>query len=343
MIDMDKRKIAPSQSWKNLEKHVYLALHSEWYKRLFKLQSLFVNYTVDFYQKIGFDFALLPLTTGAISSPMGLGSDSKPVEVKIAGMSTYLADSMQFLLEYACRLNYKGMYYIAPSFRGEEADSRHLCQFYHSEAETVGTLDDVIKLVEAYLKYLVEQYLVNAREDILELAGSLDHIEKMVQVKTFPRCTFDEAEKILMANDQYIKSDKAGFRKITNEGEKKLMEYFDGFVWLTHFDHLAVPFYQKSTDKDFSKAICADLLMGIGETVGAGERHLNGQQVMEALAFHQIDQKEYQWYIDMKELVPIQTSGFGLGVERFFLWLLNHDDIRDMQLVPRFNGVKSIL
>ena len=43
------------------------------------------------------------LITGSISSPMGLGSDSLPVKINLNGVSTYLADSMQFLLDYGNR------------------------------------------------------------------------------------------------------------------------------------------------------------------------------------------------------------------------------------------------
>ena len=75
----------------------------------------------------------LPITTGSISSPMGLGSDSLPVKINLNGVPTYLADSMQFLLEYGNRFCKNGVWYIMPSFRGEQEDERHLSQFYHSE------------------------------------------------------------------------------------------------------------------------------------------------------------------------------------------------------------------
>ena len=101
----------------------------------------------------------LPVTTGSISSPMGRGSDSLPVKINLEGVNTYLADSMQFLLEYGCRLNSNGVYYVMPSFRGEKADNRHLCQFYHSEAEIPGTLNDVMNLVDEYIKYLSRELL----------------------------------------------------------------------------------------------------------------------------------------------------------------------------------------
>lgn len=143
--------ITPAKSWKDPKSHYKKALDSKWYEILIKLQTTFVNLTVDFYKEKGYDFALLPVTTGAISSPMGLGSDSLPVKINIDGIDTYLADSMQFMLEYSCRVVNNGTYYFAPSFRGEKADQRHLCQFYHSEAEIIGSLDDVMSLIEEYL------------------------------------------------------------------------------------------------------------------------------------------------------------------------------------------------
>jgi asparaginyl-tRNA synthetase len=37
----------------------------------------------------------------------------------------------------------------------------------------------------------------------------------------------------------------------------------------------------------------------------------------------------------------MRTSGFGMGVERFLMWVLNHDDIRDIPLVSRLNEPKA--
>ena len=99
--------------------------------------------------------------------------------------------------------------------------------------------------------------------------------------------------------------------------------------------------YQKF-DNTKKKALNADLLFGIGETVGAGERHNNIMELEEALEIHKVDKKDYKWYYDMKKYYPVQTSGFGMGIERFILWLFKHDDIRDCQILPRFNGKNMI-
>lgn len=108
------------------------------------LQELIMLASAEFYKKHNIHWLSAPVTTGAISSPMGFGSDSLPVEISLDGRSTYLADSMQFLLEYGCRFFKNGCWYIMPTFRGEPVDERHLKQFFHSEAEIVGTLMDVM-------------------------------------------------------------------------------------------------------------------------------------------------------------------------------------------------------
>ncbi|HBP51332.1 TPA: asparaginase [Candidatus Shapirobacteria bacterium] len=316
-------------------------MESRWYKSLCIIQDEFTRATSDFYREKGIRFFHFPITTGSISSPMGLGSDSTPVKIQIDGVETYLADSMQFFLEYACRLNKEGAYYIAPSFRGEKADKRHLSQFLHSEAEIPGGLDDVIELCQNYLSYLVNHLLSKCEKEIVDIAGDVNHLTNFLEIaKSIPRCTFDEAVKILDNSPLYV-TDNGMFRTINSAGEKQLIGHFNGYVWLTNFDHMAVPFYQKFDPKDETKALNADLLMGIGETIGSGQRHSNGEEVKKALNIHDVDKKPYEWYIYMKEKYPIQTSGFGMGIERFILWLLKHDDIRDCQLLPRFNGIES--
>lgn len=248
---------------------------------------------------------------------------------------------MQFMLEYGCRLFDNGAYYIMPSFRGELADERHLCQFYHSEAEIPGTLDDVMRLVEGYIKYTCEKILENYREGIETIVGTTEHIEKMINIcGNIPKLDFDEVAIMLNNDEKYIENNGV-YRNITKDGEKKIMEMIGGAVWVKNYDYMAVPFYQKY-NKSKTKALNADLLFGIGETVGAGERHFKVEELEESLKMHNVNKEDYEWYCNMKKTYPMQTSGFGMGIERFVLWLLKHDDIRDCQILSRFNGKNMI-
>lgn len=336
----------PTKSWKNLDMHFLKAIDSEWYRILVDLEDLINVETYNFYQKKKMKSIHLPITTGTISSPMGRGSDSLPVKIKLEGIETYLADSMQFMLEYGCRLTNNGCYYIMPTFRGEKADDRHLCQFYHSEAEIPGKLDDVMSLVEDYIKYLSRKIVKRYGKVLEELLGDISHIKKVSKHSfKFNRLTFDEVEDYFKS--KYPKTYKDyisyhdGWRDITRNAEKELVKDF-GAVWVCKYDLLTVPFYQAVDPADNSKALNADLLMGIGEIVGCGQRHSNFEEVSLALKNHEVSPKEYDWYMKMKKKYPLQTSGFGLGTERFLMWVLKGDDIRDFQICPRFNGEKIV-
>jgi len=336
---MSSKQIRPNSSWKDLDNHYMKAIEDPWYRKIAEVNHLINIFTYEFYEQQNIKSMYLPITTGSISSPMGLGSDSSPVKINLCGVETYLADSMQFMLEYGCRFFSNGCYYIMPSFRGELADERHLCQFYHSEAEIPGKLEDVMLLVEKYVKYLSQKFISSYKQELEEITGDISHIANLANLTNpIPRVTLDEAEILLKHDRKYIEYNDAGFKTINKYGEQKLISIFNGIVWLTHNDHISVPFYQAfNTDK--SKAQNADLLFGIGEVVGSGERHYLPSNLHESLNLHNVSADEYEWYIKLKTDYQMQTSGFGMGIERFILWLFKHYDIRDCQILPRFNGI----
>lgn len=311
-------------------------------RMLVDLQDLVTRATTDFWSRRGARNLHLPITTNSISSPMGLGSDSLPVEIDLFGERTFLADSMQFMLEYGARLSDAGAWYLMPSFRGEDADERHLNQFFHSEAEVLGDLTNVMDVAEAYVRHLTASVLEEYGDRLEEQVGTVDHLRAMVDAEPFPRLTLDQAETFLGDDGRSIVRHEGGFRVLTDHGERRLMDELSPFVWVTHFDHLSVPFYQAYGDDDMRTSLNGDLLFGIGEVIGCGERHVDGAQTRRALAHHEVPEADYDWYVRLKDEHPELTSGFGMGVERWMMWVLRHDDIRDMALLPRYNGVRMV-
>ena len=313
-----------------------------WVRRLIALQDVMAE-SMDFFRGRGLKVPFLPLTTHSVSSPMGLGSDSFPVQVELCGVPTFLADSMQFMLEYACRATPAGVCYMMPSFRGEAADETHLCQFYHIEAEIVGTLPDVMALVMDYLGHLFELMLFRCEQDIIEVAGDANHLKSFLQKKSHVSLSVDEAAHLLKKNALYVKRDtQVGYTSITRAGERELMRRLGDFVWLTEPDHMSVPFYQAYVPGNDRKAVAADLLFGAGEVVGAGQRHRLPSEVSTALRHHGVEQAPYDWYLDMREKDAMQTSGFGIGTERVLMWVLKAADIRNCTILPRNNGEMNV-
>ncbi|QKX57424.1 uncharacterized protein TRUGW13939_04536 [Talaromyces rugulosus] len=347
-VSATTKTIIPSKTWENPKTHGTQALKSPWYQSYYKIQDTLFHETVNFFRGIGYEYAITPVTTDCISSPMGLGSDSSPVTVNLMGQDTYLADSMQFTLEYLLRFNKHcpGSYYIAPSFRGEDPDSTHLNQFFHVECELRGTFDDGIKTAEEYVVNLTRAYNSLHRSMIQKMAGTTAHIDQLLSnydsTKGFPRVELDAAISEMPSGDcwEWVEpSDHSLGRKLTRKGERVLISRYGGFVWLTEMDHLSVPFYQAYSDPSSKdKALAADLLLGLGETLGLGERHATSEEAGGALDHHHVPRDSYRWYLDIRDVMPLKTTGWGMGSERYLCWLLGQDDVRDMALIPRLKG-----
>ena len=171
--------------------------------------------------------------------------------------------------------------------------------------------------------------------------GDISHLERTAQRdKAFEQLTFAEAVGVVGDVDGTV-LDQGAWRTLTRKGERLLMERVSEFVWVRHFDSLAVPFYQASADPEGRTAKNADLYFGMGEVVGSGERHTEVESLRKSMALHGVKEAEYDWYLRMRQVAPLRTSGFGMGVERFLMWVLGHGDIRDLTLISRVGESKA--
>ena len=353
--------VAAPKSWINPGSHVMDALNSQWYSEIFSLQDKIFRATTNFFQhQKKYKNAMVPVTTDSISSPIGLGSDSLPVHIKLHGRDTHLADSMQFTLEYLLRLQggAPGAFYVSCSFRGEEPDAMHLNQFFHMECEMLGGLDVAIAVAEEYMVALASALLQDHRSSLEAIAGTIDHVEALLSQyqasgHCFPRINLSEALELPRISDcpdawSFVTpGDPSHGRLLNRAGERALIERFNGPVWLTQMDHLSVPFYQAFVPHtNQGKALCADLLLGPGEILGLGQRHATVGAVEDSLKLHRVPRETYEWYMDIRDPdkggKELQTSGWGMGVERFLCWILKHDDVRDFAIIPRLKTAKFL-
>lgn len=304
-----------------------------WFQLIATLHDEILRGSYEFFGNLGLRTVPLPFAASSVASPIGLGSDSLPLPMQIGGRQLYLPDSMQFGLEYGCRLFEHGCFCVFPSFRGDDLDRRHLRHYYHAEAEIRGEFEDAVKLAEEYIRFLTSRLSTYSLQ-IEKFAGNVEHIELLRDSSEIPRITLDDACRLIPK--KYVQTDeKLGFRMLTDDGEQLLLEKMKSPVWLIDLDHLAVPFYQAFADVNVKTAKAADLLMGLGEVVGLGERHPNIESVKAAMKLHKLPATGYRWYLNMKKQFPLRTSGFGVGIERYLCWLLRRNNVWDCQLLPK--------
>jgi asparaginyl-tRNA synthetase len=317
------------------------SMKSPWYNLISELHDIFLQVTVRYATAQGLKGLYMPLTTRTVTCPSALGSDSQPMPVTVGGVDTYLQDSMQFALEYGCRIAGSGCYNVMPSFRAEAVDHDHLVQFTHSEAEIIGDLEDLIRYVNGYVKALAGGILDRLSDRLAAGRGDISHLQFAAdRGDAFERLTFEEAIRIVGDVDGTVRTGE-NWRALTRKGERLLLTRVSQIVWVSHSDNLAVPFYQAFGDGDARTAKNADMYLGVGEVIGSGERHENADDLRKSMVMHGVNEMEYEWYVRMREEAPMRTSGFGLGVDRFLMWVLNHDDIRDMPLISRVDEPKS--
>jgi asparaginyl-tRNA synthetase len=129
------------------------------------------------------------MLTPSVSSPMGPGSDSKPVSIKFGKFKTFLVDSSQFGFEPLLLNGFDKVYCYLPSMRGENADKRHLNQFYHCEMEIKGKIEKLLPIIEDYIKILAETVLLmeNIANGIsTNPRKTEEYLKEIIKTKEFP-------------------------------------------------------------------------------------------------------------------------------------------------------------
>lgn len=341
---------SPDKHYLHLTKYPY-------YKALLFLRHYIKLTSDDYFSNLGAKNIDLFMLTPSISSPMGPGSDSVAIKIKFGKYNTNLVDSSQFGFEPLILNGMDKVYCYLPSMRGENPDARHLNQFFHCELEMLGGLDDLIPVIEGYIKTLSNMILLmpNITKKISKNPSLTDKtLKKLISTKKFPEITFDDAVKLLIKNNKKscVHNTKKG-RDISSEGERELMKILkaDMPIWLKYFDRDRVAFYQKPHPKNNNIAINADLLFPpiiegafSGEIIGSGQRQDDPNEIYESLKRQNgISPKPYEWYIDLRRMKNYRTtSGFGMGVERFIAWALCKESIRDVIIYPRLKNINTI-
>jgi len=222
-----------------------------------------------------------------------------------------------------------------PTFRGEDPDETHLNQFVHIESELVGDLTKVMEVVEQLVKKIVNTILVEKLCDQI----SNKHLKDFQKIIKFERVTFQEFKKNFPFEKypNLFKSFSDGSLAISREGEIQLSKFVGGPCWLTNPEYSTVPFYQAKLPGT-KYALSADLILDGCEIAGCGQRWVSDKETLNALLEHDVQPKPYQWYLNLKRDYPLQTGGFGIGLERLLAWVLQEKDIRN---IPLFSRLKS--
>ena len=272
-----------------------------------------------------------------IFTPTACEGTSTLFEVQTDFMdSLYLSQSGQMYLE-AASAAFNQVYCLSPTFRSEKSSTRrHLMEFWMCEAEMAFCdLNQNMNLIEEFVVFIIQYVLKNASAELKILKRNLSCLEN---IKTpFPKLHYEEAcQHLIKKNPQFKKGSDFGASDETLIGS-----LYDRPVFVHHYPSEVKAFYMKQDEKKGVSLSC-DLLApeGYGELAGGGQRETNKDVLIKAIQNHQLKQKDFEWYLDLRRYGSFTHSGFGLGLERLVCWICGLDHVREAIPFPRVYGRK---
>ena len=278
------------------------------------------------------------------------------------GRQTNLTVSGQLEAELGA-LALSDVYTFGPTFRAENSNtSRHLAEFWMIEPEMAFyDLHDNMDLAEEFLKYLIAYALEHCREDLEFLDKRLRDEEKtrkkeersdmsllerlqFVLEHDFERLSYTEAVEILM-NSKPNKKKKFQYiieswgADLQSEHERYLVEkHFKRPVILFDYPKEIKAFYMRQNEDGKTVRAMDILFPGIGEIVGGSQREERYDRLLNRIRELHMDEKNFWWYLDTRRFGSVPHSGFGLGFERFMVFITGLGNIRDVIPFPRTPG-----
>jgi len=302
----------------------HLWLRSRKLTNVMRIKAELLKLTREWFEKNGFTEVTPPILTG--SNCEG-GADAFPL--KYFGKKAFLSQSAQLYLE-ALIFSLERVYSLTPSFRAEKSRTRrHLTEYMHLEAEAANCdIECNLKIQEELIAHVVNGIAVNCETELLELGRNPNKIRVKLPLQ---RLSYESALELLEKKGHPVEwgSD------IGSRDEEIIMEEFDQPIFVTRYPRGAKAFYMKCVDGKHAE--CADMLApeGYGEIIGGSEREDSITKLLERMKEEKLNEKDYEWYLDLRRYGSVPHSGFGLGIERVVRWLCKLDHIRDTTPFPR--------
>jgi len=340
---------------KEFEKRVEQFDSNEMWKHIARINHQINSSTNLYFEEIGALFTALPLTTRMISSPgavygkeaINYTTDTCPITFKWFNLQNeaFLSESSQIYLELSLiQKEIDKVYSIYNSFRKEKADATHLSEFHHIEFEGKVNQKENEKIALGLIKKIISDLLEKNKKDLLYFLtdDKLRELEELSKnIFEIPRITFRGVLDLLYkeTGDEMYK--EFSLKNFGAWEEVKITEILRSMVIITEFPLLEVPFYHAIVDgKEPEVANNADFIWsGYREIFGSGHRVRSEKELNEKAEIFNLPKEDYEPYLQTRRLKNYkETSGFGLGWERFLQGLLEMPFIWSASQFPRVDG-----
>ncbi|MGK0715118.1 aspartate--tRNA(Asn) ligase [Leucobacter sp. W1153] len=304
---------------------------------IFRIQTTFLNAL----RQVWIERDFIEIQTPKL---MASASESRAelFEVDYFERTAYLAQSPQFFKQMAQAAGFGGIFEVGPAFRADPSfTSRHATEFTSIDTEFswIDSHEDVMELHEALMVAGLAAVKKKHGEAIHKLFG----IEVEVPSRPFPRIPLAEAKEIVKERGYEVPRADAD---MDPEGERQIAAYVKekfghDFVFLTDYASSIRPFYHMRHDGNAELTKSYDLIYrGVEISTGAQREHRI--DVLEAQAIEKgMDPTELGFYLDFFRYGVPPHGGFGMGLGRVLMLLLEQSSIREVTYL--FRGPTRLL
>jgi len=195
-------------------------------------------------------------------------------------------------------------------------------------------------IMEAMIKYVLNHLFVTCKTELeffnkFVEPGLLDKLHNVAD-NQFARVTYTEAIEHLVKNNKNFKFEAKWGCDLQSEHEKYLsQEIYKKPVFVYNYPKEIKAFYMRLND-DGKTVKATDLLVpGIGELCGASEREERYDVLQQRIKELGLREEDYWWYLNLRKYGSVKHSGFGMGFDRFIMYVTGNQNIRDVIPFPR--------
>jgi aspartyl-tRNA synthetase len=251
------------------------------------------------------------------------------------GTTAYLAQSPQFYKQMAMAAGFGRVFEIAPVFRANSSHTkRHDTEFTSVDVEIswIDSHEDVMKCEEEWITYIVAKIKEKHGDRIKEVFG----IDIETPALPFPRMTLTEAREILAQMGHVIDHKE----DLDPQGERLIGEYVKrtfnhDYVFLTEYPASVRAFYHMRPENNPDATKSFDLI-GKGMEITTGAQREHRAEILTRQAMEKgYNLEPLQDYINFFKYGVPSHGGFGLGLTRLIMVLLNLDNVREATFLYR--------
>lgn len=339
-------------SFEYLRELSHLRVRTNTFQAVFRVRSVLSIAIHQYFFENNYLYFHAPIITGNDAEGAGEAftvttrSDKKYSD-DFFGKKASLSVSGQLHAE-ALALAFNKVYTFGPTFRAEKSNTTtHAAEFWMIEPEMAFVdLAGDMKVIEELVKYCIN-FVMDKCPDEMKFfdqfieKGIIDRLQELVKSQ-FKIMTYTQAIKILeKANKKFEYPVNWGVDLHTEHERYICEEVVKGPVFLTDYPTEIKAFYMRQNDDGKTVAACDLLVPKVGELVGGSQREERIDILRAKMKEHNIEEDSLAWYLDLRKYGGVVHSGFGIGFERFLMYLTGMSNIRDVVPFARtYNNLK---